>query len=84
MREVLLERTELYLDDVTTDKGYAFEGVKGTFILAKDTNGKFIWVRLTPGKVGKPVNAYDDIKSAIRAKIEGGFTVYQFDDAELS
>lgn len=84
MREVLLERAELYLDDVTADKGYAFEGVKGTFILAKDTNGKFIWVRLTPAKVGKPVKAYDDIKSAIRAKIEDGFTVYQFDDAELS
>lgn len=84
MREVLLERTELYLDDVTANNGYAFEGVKGTFILAKDTNGKFIWVRLTPGKVGKPVHAYDDVKSAIKAKIEDGFTVYQFDDAELS
>lgn len=84
MREVLLERTELCLDDVTVNNGYAFEGVNGTFILAKDTNGKFIWVRLAPGKVGKPVHAYDDVKSAIKAKIKDGFTVYQFDDAELS
>lgn len=84
IREVIEQTEELLLDNCTTSNGYAFDGNKGTFILAKDTNGKFIWVRLTPGKVGKPVNEYDSIKEAIKAKIDLGFTVYSYDEAELN
>ena len=84
IREVIERTNELTLDQVTSANGYAFDGDKGTFILAKDTNGKFIWVRLTPGKVGKPVHAYDSIKEAVKDKMDNGFTVYAFDDAELS
>lgn len=85
MREVVTTYDEdiVLLDNVTTSKGYVFEGNKGSFILAKDTDGKFIWVRLTPGKVGKPVNAYDTVKEAIKAKLNAGFEVYEFENAEL-
>lgn len=84
IREVVERTNELTLDNVTSATGYAFDGDKGTFILAKDTNGNFIWVRLTPGKVGKPVHAYGSIKEAIKDKMDNGYTVYAFDNAELS
>lgn len=83
IREVVERTNALLLDNCTASNGYAFDGDKGTFILAKDTNGKFIWVRLTPGKVGKPVHEYDSIKEAIKAKIDLGFTVYAYDEAEI-
>lgn len=83
IREVV-KSNEIRLEDVTAERGYAFDGDKGTFILAKDTNGKFIWVRLTPGKVGKPVHTYDTVKSAIESKIDNGYVVYQYEDADLS
>lgn len=84
MIRTVIERTEeLLLDDCTTSNGYAFDGDKGTFILAKDTNGKFIWVRLTPGKVSKPVHEYDSVKEAIKSKMDLGFDVYSYDEAEL-
>ena len=83
IREVIDAPVEIRLDDVTANNGYAFDGDKGTFILAKDTNSKFIWVRLTPGKVGKPVHAFDTLKEAIKAKIDAGYTVYQYDSADL-
>lgn len=84
IREVIVAPAELLLDNCTADSGYAFDGDKGTFILAKDTNGKFIWVRLTPGKVGKPVHEYNSVKDAIKAKIDAGYSVYAFEDAELN
>lgn len=85
MIRTIVERTEdLLLDNCTSSNGYAFDGDKGTFILAKDTNGKFIWVRLTPGKVGKPIHEYETIKEAIKAKIDLGFDVYAFDEATLN
>jgi hypothetical protein len=84
MIRTVVERTdELLLDNCTASSGYAFDGDKGTFILAKDTNGKFIWVRLTPGKVGKPVHEYDSVKEAIKSKMDLGFDVYAYDEAEL-
>lgn len=85
MIRTIVERTDdLLLDNCTSSNGYAFDGDKGTFILAKDTNGKFIWVRLTPGKVGKPIHEYETIKEAIKAKIDLGFGVYAFDEATLN
>lgn len=84
MIRTVVDRTEeLLLDNCTSNNGYAFEVEKGTFILAKDTEGKFIWVRLTPGKVGKPVHSYDTIKEAIKSKIDLGFEVFAYDNAEL-
>lgn len=83
IREVIFAPAELVLDNCTAENGYAFDGDKGTFILAKDTNGKFIWVRLTPGKVGKPVHEYDSVKDAIKDKMDNGYTVYAYDNAEL-
>lgn len=83
MREVVIATEEVRLEDVTTSKGYAFTGVKGTFILAKDTEKKFIWVRLTPSKLSSPVHQYNTIKDAIKDKIDNGFTVFEYDDAEL-
>ena len=85
MLRAVIERTsELTLDNCTTSNGYAFDGDKGTFILAKNVDGKFIWVRLTPGKVGKPVHEYATIKDAIKSKMDAGYDVYAFDDADLS
>lgn len=84
LREVIEKPAELLLDDVTTSNGYAFVGNKGTFILAKDTAGKFIWVRLTPGKVSKPVHSYDSVKEAIKDKMDNGYLVFAYDDAELN
>ena len=85
IREVITRPAELVLDDCkATDNGFAFVGDKGTFILARNTDGLFIWVRLTPGKVSKPVHAYDTVKEAIKDKMDAGYTVFAYDDAELN
>ena len=83
MREVVIANEEVRLEDVTTSKGYFFEGRKGTFILAKNTEKKFIWVRLTPSKLSSPVHQYDTLKDAIKDKIDNGYNVFEYDNAEL-
>ena len=82
LREVILQPTVLTVDNATADNGYAFRGDKGVFILSKDTTGKFIWVRVTPGKVAKPVHAYDTIKEALTAKIEKDYAVFAYDTVD--
>ena len=82
MREVVLENeTTMSIDDITTSKGYVMSGDKADFILSKNLDGKFIWVRVTPGKIGKPVHAYDTMKDAIADKLEKGYSVYEYSSA---
>ena len=46
MREVVAQTTQLTVDNLDSTKGYVMDGRKGKFIIARDTDGKFIWVRL--------------------------------------
>ena len=80
----VIERKEVFLEDVDDSKGYVMKGFKSDFILARDTYGDYIWVRLTPGKVTKPVNTYNDPQEAIKDKLDEGYEVYEFTKAELS
>ena len=44
MRKVIVSR-EVTTKDATLSKGYIMKGNKGDFMLARDTEGRFIWVR---------------------------------------
>ena len=79
----VVEKKEVFLEEVDGSKGYVMKGSKGDFILARDTHGDYIWVRLTPGKVTKPVNTYNDPQEAIKDKLDEGYEVYEFTKAEL-
>lgn len=79
----VIKRTTVYLDEVDCSKGYVMKGFKGDFITARQVDGKFIWVRLTPGKTTKPVHEYDTIQDAIEDKLNNGYEVYQFTEAEV-
>lgn len=83
MKKVVV-RTEVYLDEVTNAKGYVMKGNKGDYIIARDTDGDYIWVRLTPGKTTKPVHSYETIKDAVNAKLELGYEVFEYEKAELN
>ena len=80
----VVERKEVFLEEVDGSKGYVMKGSKGDFILARDTYGDYIWVRLTPGKVTKPVHTYDGPQEAIKDKLNKNYKVYEFTKAELS
>ena len=80
----VVEKKEVFLEEVDGSKGYVMKGFKGDFILARDTYGNYIWVRLTPGKVTKPINIYNDPQEAVKDKLAGGYEVYEFTKAELS
>jgi len=79
----VVKRTTVYLDEVDNSKGYVMKGFKGDFITARQVDGKYIWVRLTPGKTTKPVHKYDTVQDAIEDKLNNGYEVYQFTEAEL-
>ena len=83
MKQVI-ERTTRFLDEVTGEKGYVMKGKKGDFILARDVDGDYSFVRLTPGKVTKPVNSYSSAQEAIKAKLDLGYEVFEYEKAELS
>lgn len=83
MKKVVV-RTQVFLDETSASKGYVIKGRKGDFITARDTDGKFIWVRLTPSKTTKPVHKYDSITEAIKDKIDLGYEVFEYNNAELS
>ena len=83
MRKVVV-RTEVFLDEVSNEKGYVMKGHKGDFILARDTNGNYIFVRVTPGKTTKPVHKYSTVLEAITDKMNAGYEVFEYDKAELS
>lgn len=87
MKQVVVERerTTVTLDELSNSKGYVMRGNKGDFIIARDTNGDFIWVRLTPTKnTSKPVRSYETLKSAIKDKIDNGFEVYEYETVDVA
>ena len=81
MRNVVIQH-EVTASNATDKFGYIMQGDKGNFMLAKDTAGKYIWVRLCPPKVSKPVNAYNTLQEALEDKIEQGYTVTQVEDGD--
>lgn len=85
MRQVVLghDTNEVLLDEVTSDNGYVMLGNKGNYILAKDTAGKFIWVKATPGSVTKPVKAFDTMKDAIADKLSKGYEVLEYTSVDF-
>ena len=82
MRKVIVSR-EVTTKDATTSKGYIMKGNKGDFMLAKDTEGKFIWVRLNPPKITKIFNAYDTLQEALEAKVNDGYEVLEIDEDDI-
>lgn len=75
-------RTTRYLDEISRNKGYVMKGRKGDFISARQVDGKFIWVRLTPGKTTKPVHSYNTLTDAIKDKLDAGYEVYEYEDVK--
>lgn len=82
MRKVIVSR-EVTTQDATVSKGYIMKGKKGDFMLAKDTEGKFIWVRLNPPKITKIFNAYDTLQEALEAKVNYGYEVLEIDEDDI-
>ena len=82
MRKVIVSR-EVTTQDATVSKGYIMKGRKGDFMLAKDTEGKFIWVRLNPPKVTKVFNAYNTLQEALEAKVDDGYEVLEIDEEDI-
>ena len=82
MRKVIISR-EVTTKDATVSKGYIMKGNKGVFILARDTEGRFIWVRLNPPKVTKVFNAYDTLQEALEAKVNDGYEVLEIDEDDI-
>lgn len=82
MRKVIVSR-EVTTQDATVSKGYIMKGNKGDFMLAKDTEGKFIWVRLNPPKITKIFNAYDTLQEALEAKVDKGYEVLEIDEDDI-
>lgn len=80
----VVEKKEVFLEEVDGSKGYVMKGFKGDFILARDADKRYIWVRLAPGKVTTPVHIYDTIQEAIKDKLDNNYEVYEFTKAELS
>ena len=75
--------SEVTTQDATVSKGYIMKGKKGDFMLAKDTEGKFIWVRLNPPKIAKVFNAYDTLQEALEAKVDDGYEVLEIDEDDI-
>ena len=82
MRKVIVSR-EVTTQDATVSKGYIMKGNKGDFMLAKDTEGKFIWVRLNPPKVTKVFHAYDTLQEALEAKVDNGYEILEIDEDDI-
>lgn len=82
MKKVIISR-EVTTTDATTSKGYIMKGNKGDFMLARDTEGRFIWVRLNPPKITKVFNAYDTLQEALEAKVNDGYEVLEIDKDDI-
>lgn len=85
MRKVVVaDENVVTLDDVTANKCYVMKGRKGDFILARDVEGSFMWVRLTPAKTTKPVHKYSTAKEAVEDKLNLGYDVFEYTEATLN
>ena len=82
MRRVIVSR-EVTTKDTTVSKGYIMKGNKGDFMLARDTEDRFIWVRLNPPKITKVFNAYDTLQEALEAKVDDGYEVLEIDEDDI-
>ena len=82
MRKVIVSR-EVTTKDATTSKCYIMKGNKGDFMLARDTEGRFIWVRLNPPKITKAFNAYDTLQEALEAKVDDGYEVLEIEEDDI-
>ena len=82
MRKVIISR-EVTTNDATLSKGYIMRGNKGDYMLAKDTEGRFIWVRLNPPKITNVYNAYDTLREALEAKVDEGYEVLEIDEDDI-
>ena len=82
MRKVIVSR-EVTTKDATVSKGYIMKGDKGDFMLARDTEGRFIWVRLNPPKITKVFNAYDTLQEALEAKVNDYYKILEIDENDI-
>ena len=82
MRKVIISR-EVTTNDATLSKGYIMRGNKGDYMLAKDTEGRFIWVRLNQPKITNVYNAYDTLREALEAKVDEGYEVLEIDEDDI-
>ena len=82
MRKVIVSR-EVTTKDATVSKGYIMKGNKGDFMLARDTEDRFIWVRLNPSKITKVFNAYNALQEALEAKVDDGYEVLEIEEDDI-
>ena len=83
MKQVIKNRNEVTVSEATKAKGYVMKGSKGDYLLAMDTEGRFIWVRLNPPKVTKVVNAYATLQDALEDKINQGYEVFEIGEDDV-
>lgn len=81
MKNVVISR-EVTVANASDKFGYIMVGNKGNFMLAKDTAGKYIWVRLCPPKVSRPSSRYETLQEALEDKIRAGYEVVQVEDGD--
>lgn len=82
IREVVraIDVQERLVEETSKEFNYIMEGGKGKYILARDTEGKFIWVKVGGGTT-KPVKRFDTIKEAIESKLDK-YTVVEYEDID--
>ena len=84
MREVVARVEALIIDNLDSSKGYVMVGGKGKYIIARDTFGKYIWVRLTPAKTtAKAVKSFNTLREAVANKLNAGYKVYEYSSASV-
>jgi len=74
---------EVLLENTSKEKGYVMSGRKGDYVLGRDVEGNYIWIRVTPGKTTKAVHNYSSVQTAIKAKLDKGFEVYEYSTVEF-
>ena len=82
MKKVIISK-EVTTEDARVSNGYIMKGNKGDFMLARDTEGRFIWVRLNPPKITKVFNAYDTLQEALEAKVNDNYEVLEIDEDDI-
>lgn len=79
-RSVEIKRQTVSSNELEADKGYAMIGNKGIFILVRNHEGNFNFVRIDePSLTSKPNKTYSCAQTAVEEKIRGGYTVVEYD-----
>lgn len=79
--KTVVETKETTLDNVSTKKVYGFVGSNGElYLLGRKPDGHYFFNSIN--KTGKPVNEYETLAEALKAKMDNGFDILEFEGQE--